>query len=525
MNAYQKAISTQTDIFLGDLEKRAFESNAAFGIYNHAKSVHGSRPNLDVLTKMISTGEASLDGYEYKFDRDTGQAYINNQEVAVQPLYEGSSEAVDFDYIKQRKAYLTETMDAQARFLKYDSRGSLNSYGAEMNTELAQSKVRTALEDLMPDPEGITANGFFKTDMAASQKTRFMSTTIDTLKVDVKTSLRKLISKEKSDISQPLFDKHSARIAKAIFDGELDASEATRANSSHEISTDHNFFKVALQGINGINHTDNFHIGHLKHMPKDYISQKERVSASLKISYSDNDSRLKILSRQLEAFINAKETLHTPNPVDFSVGIDLNRLYVDTKKLVGGRIVDGKSCVVNSDNSYHNIKHGEFALPVNAMLSKPLSHYDAMVLTTGPITSAAISTALADRNVLVVDALEESNIINVLATIRDEHEIPVVLFTDNKIMHEFVNGSKDKNICSNLSKDTTWSENALYNIKQDTFDAFKSNIESIVTTSLEPPKKVEPQTYLQQAALQDAHIIKHIEPSTQPNINRHRVGL
>ena len=159
------------------------------------------------------------------------------------------------------------------------------------------------------------------------------------------------------------------------------------------------------------------------------------------------------------------------------------------------------------------------------MLSKPLSHYDAMVLTTGPITSAAISTALADRNVLVVDALEESNIINVLATIRDEHEIPVVLFTDNKIMHEFVNGSKDKNICSNLSKDTTWSENALYNIKQDTFDAFKSNIESIVTTSLEPPKKVEPQTYLQQAALQDAHIIKHIEPSTQPNINRHRVGL
>lgn len=525
MNTYQQAKNTQTDIFLGDLEKRAFESNVAFGVYDHAKSAHGTRPDLTTLSNLIKTGAADIGGHEYRFDTDTGQAYADNAEIAIKPLYEGLIGTVDFDYIKQRKAYLTENMASQARFIEYDAKGSINTQGQEVNTEFAKAQVRIAQDDMLPDNENIQVNAFFKTEMTAAQKMRYMSTTIDTLKKEVKANLRKLAIKEKADISQPLFDKQSAAIAKDIFDGKLDALEAARRHNSHEISADHNFFKSGLRGIEGLNNSDKFHIGHLKPMPAGYITQKERTTAHLKIEYGDDDSRLKIISRQLEAFINTKGVLSIPNPVDFSVGTDLNRLYVDTKKMVGGNVVDGKSCVLDADNAYHNVKQGEFALPVSSMLSKPLSHYDAMVLTTGPINSAAISTALADKNVLVVDALKDTNINNVLTAVRQENQIPVVLFTDSNDLHDFINSNKDKNICSNLSKDSTWGENALYNIREGTFDNFKSNIENIVAISLEPPKKEEPQSILKQLATYDAHIIKHIEPITTPNINRHRVGL
>lgn len=526
MNAYQKAKEAQTDIFLGDLEKRAFESNTAFGVYEYAKATYGTRPDLAVLTAMISTGFAQSQGHQYNFDMDTGQAYIDNQPINVQPLYEALDETTDFDYVKQRKAYLSETMDAQERYIRYDSRGFLNDNGVEVNSEIAKARVLSAAEDLKPDHENVNPNGFFKTNMTAAQKMRLMSTTIDTIKADVKASLRKLASKEKSDISQPIFDKHSARIAKAIFDGDLEAGEATKINPSHEISEQHTFFREGLQGVEGANHSENLHIGHLKHMPKDYITQKERVSNALKVDYGNSDSRLKIISRQLEAFINAKGELNHANPVDFSVGIDLDRLYVDTKKLLAGNIVDGKSCVLNADARYKNIKHGEFAIPATTMLSRPLSHYDAMVLTTGPIASAAISTALSDRNVLVVDTLEDSNVINILSVVRDNHQVPVVLFTDNNVIHEFVESAQDKNICSNLSKDLTWGEKGLYNMKEGLFDDFKADIDNVLTTSLEPPNKVElPPSASTPVATQEAEIIKNIQPTPTPTINRHRVGL
>lgn len=474
----------QSDFFLGNLEQNTSLQNIMFAVYQQARHDFGVRPTLTALDELLTEDAINFKGVLFEWDKTNNQAYINDNKVVVPALFEGLKGSTDLEYNKQRRAYLTDTQTFQRRYIEFDSQGHIDALGREHNSTFNQRKAADALFELLPDNEHINPNGFFKTDLSASQKIRLMSAQIDTLKAEVKKNAHKLLSQEKKAIKQPLVDQQMQDNLKDMQAGTITLSEATSRDKTHEIDSRHEYFQSTLKGVDGLNNTRVFAIGHLKPMPKDYITQKEQLNAALAIDYSSADSKLAIIAKQLNAFYKAKEALASPVDIDFSQGVDLNRLYVSTKVLAGADIVDGNSCVVDAKERYHNVNTGEFGLPKSSMLNKAVTKYDSIAIATGASGAGAISTALKGKNVLVIDALEDANVNSVLASFRACHDLPIAVFTDNPKIHEYLMMSGDNKVSSHLSKTTKWGELGVDAIKNKNFNTFSELIETKLSASL-----------------------------------------
>lgn len=495
MNNHLESDGSKIDFFLGDLEERASEQNTMFAVYNHSKLLYGIRPDLSSLTKLVSTGEAMVGGIELSFDKSSGHATVNGGAVDVKPLFQGLEGSADFEYNKQRKLYLEGVKNFQAMYIDYDSKGTTDVFGKNQNTSFNQKKVSDALKELKPDYENINPNGFFKTEMTEMQKIRLMSSQIDIVKADVKKISHKLAIEEKNAIKKPLIDKQLAQSVQDILSGVIDPIAATKRDKTHEIDANHSYVKLILKDTNGLNDTKNFAISHLKPIPKDYETQQTLLRKVTAISYGDDESNISIIAKQLVAFQAAKEIIINAPKVDFSNGVDLDRLFVSTKRLAGLELIDGKSCVMDASERYRNVNSGDFGLPRSSLLNKPIAEYSAIAIAVGASAAGAISTALKDRDdILVIDALREDNVNRVLFDIRENYTLPVSVFTSNHHLDSFLRSSKDDCLASNLSKDKGWGEIGIDAIRTHRFNDFANMVESRIdkALSIEPLSAPKP---------------------------------
>lgn len=527
MNSYLESKTPQPDIFLGDLERRAFEQNIMFALYNDVKDRFGVRPDLETLNQVITDGSATVNGVQMTIDDDSAQPRVNNQAIPVTPLFEGLSNSTDFDYNKQRKAYLVETLASQKMFINFDSKSTTDAFGKEQGSSFNIKKAQDALKELAPDTEQINPKGFFKTDMTAAQKIRFMSKHIDTLKADIKRSSHKLTGLEKEQIEKPLVDAQIQQALADMMSGAVSVVEATKREKTHKIDEQHNYFKTTLQGIEGLNDTKNFAVSHLKPMPLGYVTHKEQLSKALEVDYSDSDSTLKIIGKQLSAFMDAKELLAHPPSVDFSNGTDLDRLFIPTYTLAGNAISPSKSCVVDASESYNNVSAGDFALPKTSLVNKPFSSYKAIAVTVGASAAGAITTALKSKDdVLVIDALEDTNVGDILAKIREGHKIGIAVFTDNPQIDDFIKQSGDRNLSTNLSHGIKWGEAGINAINEGSFDRFERLVNDRVSATLD--QHLSEESSFKPAIIQDLVKSEDLTSTVQANQNNHhyqRVGL
>lgn len=532
MNNHLESNNAKVDFFLGDLEQRAQEQNVMFALYKQGKQAHGIRLDLNNQTHLINAGEIELSGVKLSFDNSTKEAFINGTPVDVKPLFKGLENSTEFDYNKQRKIYLEDTIKFQAMYIDFDSKGSTDIFGNEHNTAFNEKKIANALFELQPDYENINPNNFFKTEMTATQKIRLMSSQIDAIKSDVKKISHKLAVAENKAIKQPLVDKQLAQSVKDILSGAIDPMEATKRDNAHEIDADHHYVRNILKSTEGLNNTNNFAISHLKPMPKDYETQQTLLRKATAITYDDNESNISIIAKQLSAFSQAKDVITNAPPVDFANGTDLERLFVSTKRMAGSEIIDGKSCVMDANEKYRNVNAGDFGLPRSSLLTKPIGSYSAIALAIGASAAGAISTALKHRDdVLVIDALREDNVNRVLFDIRKNHHLPIAVFTSNKDLNEFLLSSKDRDLTLSLSKDKGWGEIGIDAIRADKFDDFTNIVESKINQSLsgEQPKKSNPviRASLNTDALAASASIDHkLDPNpTNPTNYHNQMGL
>lgn len=528
MNNHLESDSNKTDFFLGDLEQRASEKNIMFSVYKQSKQFYGIRPDLSTLTKLISLGEVAFDGIELSYDSKAGQAAINGSAVNVKPLFQGLENSTDFDYNKQRKLYLEGVKTFQDMYIDYDSKGVTDAFGNEHNTPFNEKKVSDALREFEPDHEGINPNGFFKTEMTATQKIRLMSSQIDLIKADVKKLSHKLAIEEKNSINQPLVEKQLAQSVKDILSGAIDPIEATKQDKTHEIDVNHLYVKTSLKGIEGINDTKNFPISQLKPMPSGYKTQQTVLREATAISYGDDESNISIIAKQLAAFQAAKDVILNAPKVDFSNGIDLERLFVSTKRLAGAEMIDGKSCVMDANERYRNVNSGDFALPRSSLLNKPISDYSSIAIAVGASSAGVVSAALKYRDdILVVDALREDNVNQVLFDIRENHALPISVFTSNSDLHNFLESNRDRNLSSHLSKGKGWGEIGIDAIRENRFDEFANIIESkadkILSADPLVAKKPEIRASLNIDALSETP--NHAPPPTNLNNHHNQMGL
>lgn len=526
MNSYLGSKTPPTDIFLGDLEVRAVEQNIMFALYNDVKERFGVRPDSSALSQVIAHGEFSFSGVQMSVDSNK-HPKVNNQAVLVTPLFVGQSNSADFGYNKQRKAYLTETIASQKMYIDFDSKSSVDSLGREQGNSFNIKKAKDALQELLPDTENVNPNGFFKTEMTAMQKIRFMSKHIDALKADVKKTSHKLTSLEKEQIEKPLVDAQIKQALEDMKSGSVSVVEATKREKTHKIDEHHNYFKNVLGGTQGLNDTKNFSIGHLKPMPDGYVTHREQLSEALVVDYDDTDSNLNIIGKQLAAFMNAKELLSHPPAVDFSKGVDLNRLFIPTYTLAGNTISASKSCVVDAHEHYSNVSSGDFALPRTSLVNKPFSQYKAIAITVGASAAGAISTALRHQDdILVVDALQDANVNDILAKVRKDHNIGVAVFTDNPIIDDYLKHSGDRHLSSNLSNGVKWGEAGINAINSNNFDRFERLVSDRVSSTID--QHLDTESAFKPNLLQDLVKSQDLTAQQQPNPNNYhqqRVGL
>lgn len=528
MNNHVESDGIKTDFFLGDLEQRAHNKNTMLALYHQSKHLYGIRPTLNDLEKLSNVGEVVVGGVELAFNSSDSKAFINGSSVDVEPLFQGLENSTDFDYNKQRKAYLEGIITFQSMYIDYDSKGSADALGNEHNTAFNTKKVADALKELAPDLEDINPNNFFKTDMTLMQKIRLMSSQIDTIKADVKKTSHKLAIEEKKAIKQPLIDIQTAQSVKDILSGAIDPMEATKRDKTHEIDPNHLYVQTVLKGTKGINDTKNFSISQLKPLPKDYETVQTISQRAKSINYGDNDSEISILAKQLISFQSAKGIILNAPKVDFSHGIDLERLFVSTKRLAGAEMIDGKSCVMDANEKYRNVNAGDFALPRSSLLNKPIKTYKSIALTVGASAAGAISTALkAHDDILVIDALREDNVNQVLFDIRENYNTPISVFTSNKAINDFLESNKDTNLTSNLSKDKGWGEIGIDALRADRFDEFAKVVESKVKTATthEPTQADKPSIRASLNVDPLANANHHETPPTNPNNHRNQMGL
>lgn len=527
MNSYLESKPLAPDIFLGDLERKAFEQNIMFALYNDVKRRFGVRPDLDTLSQVITQGEASVSGIHLSIDDSNAQPRVNNETIVVTPLFDGQSNSADFDYNKQRKVYLTETLASQKMFIDFDSKNTLDAFGKEQGSSLSIKKARDALQELMPDHEHINPKGFFKTEMTAAQKIRFMSKHIDVLKADVKKTSHKLTNLEKEQIEKPLVDAQIKQALADMMSGAASVVEATKREKTHKIDPNHNFFKNILQSIEGLNDTKNLSVGHLKPMPNGYVTHREQLSKALEVDYGDSDSNLKIIGKQLAAFIDAKELLAHPPTVDFDKGVDLDRLFVPTYTLAGVTISPSKSCVVDANERYDNVSAGDFALPRTSLVNKPFGQYKAIAVAVGASAAGAITTALKQKeDVLVIDALDDTNVTDILAKIRKDHKIGIAVFTDNPLIDKFIKQSGDRNLSSNLSNGIRWGEAGINALRDNNFDRFERLVSDRVSVTID--QHLNEESSFKPAIIRDLVKSEDLTSVTQSNPNNHhhqRVGL
>lgn len=536
MNNHLASESGKTDFFLGDLEQRASERNLMFAMYKHSKQTYGVRPTIHDLTQLTNEGEVEVDGVRLLLDRGNGNpndtATINGNEFDITPLFEGIENSTDFDYNQQRKIYLEGVIKFQDMYITYDSKGVTDAFGVNHNTVFNEKKVADALSELEPDYEGINPNGFFKAEMTKTQKIRLMSSYIDTIKADVKKTSRKLAVEEKAAIKKPLVDKQLAQSVKDILSGAIDPIEATKRDKTHEIDANHHYVQNTLKGIEGINDTKNFAVSHLKPMPKDYETQQTLLRRITAITYGDDESNISIIAKQLTAFQAAKEIITNAPKVDFENGIDLERLFVSTKRLAGAIMVDGKSCVMDANEKYRNVNSGDFALPRSSLLNKPIKDYDSIVVSVGASAAGAISVALKDReDVLVIDALRDDNVNRVLFDIREHHDTPILVFTDSKDIDNYLSTSRDNRLTSNLSKHKGWGELGVDAIRANRFDDFaniiESKIDNFTPDVLTTPQKPVIRENLNESTNTNPLTATHAndQQPTTPNNHRYQMGL
>lgn len=494
-------LDAEPNFFLDDLEKKANEQNIMFAVYQQLKEDYSVRATIDELKPLFSDGSLSVSGINLSFDKDNGIASINDKAVPVTPLFQDNNHfnnMIDATHKKQRHTYLTENISNQRMFISFDSKGHTDLMGNEINTDFNQKKVNDALRELEIDHKNINPNGIFKAEMTASQKMRYMLTYINDMKATISDTLKKMSITERLAIEQPLFTQQNERTAKGVFEGTMTAADAMKQSNNHEIDARHHFVQNALKGVDGLNDTSKFAISQLKPIPAGYVTHEERLNALLDFSYGDDDSDLAIVGKQLEVFANAKEQLINAPSIDFSHGIDLDRLMVSTKTLAGSKIGEGKSAIIDSSQQYHNVKAGEFALPRDAMINQPFNQYKLIAVTVGATAAGAISNALMESNsrsndVLVIDALDNINVTDVLAKIRTEHKMPIAVFTDSKPIDTFLRMGNDDKLSSNLSQGIGWGERGIDALKNGTFDDYErlitSKIESTYRSQIE---RVEP---------------------------------
>lgn len=524
MNNHLESNNPKIDFFLGDLEQRASERNTMLAVYEQSKLMYGIRPNSITLDQLTNTGEVVVNGVHLTFNKDDGRATINGSHVKVNPLFQGRENSTDFNYNKQRKIYLEDTMKFQAQYIDFDAKGVTDAFGNNHNSSFNQKKVADALAELEPDHENINPNDFFKTEMTATQKIRLMSSQIDTDKAELKKISHKLADAEKRAIKQPLVDKQLAQSVEDILSGAINPMEAANRDKTHVIDPDHKYVQTVLKGIEGINDTKNFAISHLKPMPKDYKTQQMVWRDATAIEYGDNDSNISIIAKQLTAFQALNDIITNAPVVDFSNGTDPDRLFVSTKRLAGAELIDGKSCVMDANEHYRNVNSGDFGLPRSSLLNKPMNKYKGLAITIGASAAGSVSNALKHRDdILVIDALRESNVNQVLFDIRANHNLPIAVFTSNQDLDDHLKTSRDQKLTSNLSRDESWGEAGLKAIQDNDFDRFARNIESRVdaTLALASNQPVQPRPSIRPSL--DVDILSTLKNSpNQPNHNNHR---
>jgi hypothetical protein len=413
-------------------------------------------------------------------------------------------------------------------YIEFDSKGTSDVFENEHNSVFNQKKVNDALTELQPDLERINPNDFFKTEMTATQKIRLMSAQIDHEKTDLKKTSHKLAIAEKTAIKQPLVEAQLSQSVKDILSGAINPMEAANRDKTHVIDASHAYVQQTLKGVEGLNDTKNFSISHLKPMPKDYVTQQTLLRRATAIEYGDTESNLSIIAKQLVAFQSANDVITNAPPVDFSKGIDLDRLFVSTKHLAGAELIDGKSCVIDAGEKYSNVKSGDFALPRSSLLTKPIEKYNAIALTIGASAAGAVSTALKERDdVLVIDALREANVNQVLFDIRQNHSLPIAVFTSNKDLDDFLKTNSDTKLVSNLSTHKGWGEHGIDAIKENRFDDFANVVESRVDNAIALAKTqpAAPKPSIR-ASLNIDPLAASNDQTTQTKPNhRHQMGL
>lgn len=510
--AKKKARKLDTDIpednvlLLDKLEHKASEQNVLFCLYQQAKQQYRVRPTNNQLKDLANTGRISINGLDLAYSREDKKAFINGTPVYSEPLLDAGTRPTDasiINYSNQRRMYLTEVIVNQRSYITHDSKGHTDGYGNEINSHYDINKAKEALEALEPDPNNINPNGVFLTGLTAQQKIRTMLLNINESRDKVRSLFNKLTSDEVESINKPLQEEHRRRTAHEASTGKIGILEALNRPTTHVLDAEHEFVKNNLSDIDGLNDTKNFPLNYLKPIPKGYTTLKERLDTLLEAPYDLADDEMSSIAKQMVVFDNAKKALSNTakNPLTFDGGVDDKRFYVTTTKISHGQLYEGQSATMDSDGRFKHVSSGEFGITKSGTLKKDLRDFDAVILTVGPKASGSFSKAIEeqpnkDKNVLVIDALEESNVTDVLNNIRGSYRIPVVVFTDNKQLHNYLEQKEDKNMTAYLSEDYKWGDLGLKFLKEESFDRFQKGVDGAVEyaihqsqTTLDPDEK------------------------------------
>lgn len=511
--AKKKAKVTDNDIpdenilSLSKTEYKAKEQNVMFALYSQVKKEHRVRPDNSQLKKLANSGELTIGGVELTYDRDSMSAYINGNPVYVEPLLDAGEKPKDsalLEYSAQRKTYLIESIVNQRAYIDYDHTGSIDALGTEVNSKYNARKAQESLRELEVDKDNINPEGVFKTSLTASQKVRFLQKKISEYRKTIQEKFVRFSSQESDEITKAERELHQKKIAKGLADGTISSAQAIMSAPEHKISEDHEFLKRSFEGLDD---KQPFPLGHLKEVPKGYDTFKEVLDDLLEPRYDFGDNDMSILAKQYLTFKDTVDNLPDKPDVDFSKGVDSNKFYVTTHHNLGSSIRESKSAVMTADGKYHGVNRGDFGLPAQTQLTKRITDYSAIVVSRGAVATGAFQKMVDDNeslkgNVLVVDALTDRNISDVISNLREHSNTPIAVYTDNNSVKKGLEATNDNRINVSLSSDNTWAETAVNSLKNGDFDELARDfaIDMSVTASLinAPRLKAEPAQPVQQ---------------------------
>lgn len=496
--AKKKANITDNDIpdenilSMSKTEYKAAEQNVMFALYNQVKKEHRVRPNNNQLKQLANSGSLNVQGVELSYDRKTMSAFINGNPVYVNPLIDAGEKPKGSDvieYSKQRKTYLIESIVNQRAYIDHDHLGKKDSFGNEINAAFNIRKAHEALRELNPDKSGVNPNNIFKLELTEAHKVRLLTQKIQENKERILTDFSKLSEVEGQALQKAETDAHLQKMAKALANRTISPMEALKSAPVHNISSDHNFIKNNLDGIEGKNP---FPMHQLKEIPKGYEPVKVKIDRSLEPTDDFGDNDMMLLSKTYLAFqktVDELDRLKDGIKIDYSNGVDLDKLYVKTHKVSGRFIKESKSSVMDSNDKYSLVNRGDFSLPIPSSIGEKISDYNSIIVSKGAVASGAIQKVVSDNpdlkdKVLVVDAMEDRNVFDVVSNFREQTNASIAVFTDSENLQKTLDSIADNRLNTFLSEEGKWSKQAVESYKNDNFEKFSQKIESDIRRTL-----------------------------------------